>query len=105
MLDVKATDLRSCFILSTIACGLITLSASAALAALNCNEYFHNPDGSWSPTHPIVIVGLTGQRTVMPGDKFCQNMLGLYGRIASSLNASCRSERRFVGPRNIPRMP
>jgi hypothetical protein len=105
MVDVKAKDLRLCFIPSVIACVLIALGNSGALAAPNCAEFFYNSDGSWSPTHPIVIGSPTGQTQMMPSDKFRPDMPGLGGRIANSLNASCRYSRTFVGPQNIPKVP
>jgi len=106
MLDVKAAaGLRACFFLGAIACASGALSTSAALAAPNCTDFFFNSDGSWSPTHPILIAGPTSQTQVMPSDKFRPGMPGLGGRIAASLNASCRYARTSVGPRNIPKVP
>jgi hypothetical protein len=105
VLDTKAFDLRVCLFPGAIACVLGAFSAPAASAAPNCAEFFYNSDGSWSPTHPIVIAGPTSQTQVMPSDKFRPDMPGLGGRIAASLNANCREAKASVGARNIPRIP
>ena len=76
----------------------------AALAAPNCTDFFYNMDGSWSPTHPIMIVSPASQTMIVPADKFRRGMPGLAGRIAASLSANCR----FMVPsteRRIPRVP
>jgi hypothetical protein len=76
----------------------------AALAAPNCTNFFYNMDGSWSPTHPIMIAGPTSQTMIVPADEFRRGMPGLPGRIAASLSANCR----FMVPsteRRIPRVP
>jgi hypothetical protein len=71
MLNVKAAvGRRACFFLGAIACASGALSTSAALAAPNCTDFFFNSDGSWSPTHPILIAGPTSQTQVTPSDKF-----------------------------------
>jgi hypothetical protein len=79
-------------------------TTQAALAAPDCTNFFYNMDGSWSPTHPIVIASPTSQTMIVPADKFRRGMPGLAGRIAASLNANCR----FMVPsteRRIPRVP
>lgn len=76
-----------------------------AFAAPNCNNFFSNADGSWSPTHPIVIAGPSSQTVITPSDKFQSWMPGLSGRIARSLNVNCRYQRAQIGVRNIPRIP
>jgi hypothetical protein len=79
-------------------------TTQAALAAPDCTNFFYNMDGSWSPTHPIVIASPTSQTMIVPADKFRRGMPGLAGRIAGSLNANCR----FMVPsteRRIPRVP
>jgi hypothetical protein len=103
--DTKVSNLRVCLFLGAIACVLGASSTPAARAAPNCAEFFYNSDGSWSPTHPIVIAGPTSQTQVMPSDKFRPDMPGLGGRIAASLNANCREAKAFVGARNIPKIP
>ncbi len=82
-------------------CGVTT----PALAAPNCNSFFSNADGSWSPTHPIVIAGPASQAVITPSDKFQSWMPGLAGRIARSLNVHCRYQRAQIGVHNIPRIP
>jgi hypothetical protein len=106
MRDVKAAaSLRTCFVLSAIGCVLGALTTSSALAAQNCTNFFYNSDDSWSPTHPILFEGPTSRTQVMPSDKFRTGMPGIGGRIAASLNASCRYARTSAGPRNIPKVP
>ena len=106
MRDVKAAaGLWVRFILSAIACVLGALATSATLAAPNCANFFYNSDDSWSPTHPILFEGPTSRTQVMPSDKFHSGMPGIGGRIAASLNASCRYARTSAGPRNIPKVP
>jgi hypothetical protein len=105
MREIKVVKaFRVTFILTAIGV-VFTATGSAALAAPNCAEFFSNADGSWSPTHPILIAGATSQTQIMPSDKFRPGMPGLAGRIAASLNHNCRYARSPSGPRNIPRVP
>lgn len=84
----------------------VTLAGtSAAMADPNCNEFFSNSDGSWSPSHPIVIGGPTSQTQIGPSDRFRTGDPGLGGRIARSLNAHCRQGAAAVRPLGIPRTP
>ena len=52
---------------ASAAASLIVLGAavftgiSAAQAEPNCNGFFNNPDGSWTPTHIIVVGSPTSQ--------------------------------------------
>lgn len=78
---------------------------SATMAEPNCNEFFSNSDGSWSPSHPIVITGPTSQTQVGPGDHFRAGDPGLGGRIAHSLDVHCRLGATAVRPLGIPRVP
>ncbi|WP_213775938.1 hypothetical protein [Bradyrhizobium sp. dw_78] len=82
----------------------LSAMASPAHAQANCSEFFYNMDGSWSPTHPIVIAGPTSETTVVPSDKFRPGMPGLAGRIGAYLNSRCGNMRMTTGHR-IPRVP
>ncbi|WP_157809918.1 hypothetical protein [Bradyrhizobium canariense] len=81
-------------------CGM----TSSAQAAPNCSEFFYNMDGSWSPTHPIMMTSPTAETMVGPSDKFRPGMPGLAGRIGGYLNVHCRNMGLSTGPR-IPRSP
>ena len=84
--------------------GLTLCDDAVALAAPSCTDFFYNMDGSWSPTHPIMIASPASQTMIVPAHKFRRGMPGLAGRIAASLSANCR----FMGPsteRRIPRVP
>jgi hypothetical protein len=106
MLDVKyLTRLRALHRTAAIGFVLAGLGSSAALAAPNCAEFFSNSDGSWSPTHPIIVAGPASETRIMPSDRFSVGMPGLSGRIAASLNANCRNEKMPSVLRRIPRVP
>jgi hypothetical protein len=75
------------------------------MAEPNCNEFFSNSDGSWSPSHPIVIGGPTSQTQIGPSDHFRARDPGLGGRIARSLDVHCRLGATAVRPLGIPRVP
>jgi hypothetical protein len=73
-------------------------------AAPNCSNFFYNMDGSWSPTHPIMMASPTTETMVGPGDKFRPGMPGSAGRIGGYLTTHCRNMSLSAGQR-IPRIP
>jgi hypothetical protein len=77
---------------TSLALGVVAMGwiSSAAVALPDCHNFFYNPDGSWSPTHNIVIASPTSQTLVGPNDRFRAGMPGLAGRIGASLTANCR---------------
>jgi hypothetical protein len=75
------------FALGVVAMGWIS---SAAFALPDCHSFFYNPDGSWSPTHNIVMAGPTSQTLIGPTDRFRAGMPGMAGTIGASLNTNCR---------------
>ena len=106
MLDVKyLTRPRVLHGVTAIGFAFAALGSPAALAAPTCAEFFSNSDGSWSPTHPIIVAGPASETRIMPSDRFRADMPGLAGRIAASLNANCRNEKMPSVLRRIPRVP
>jgi hypothetical protein len=79
--------------------------ATPALAIPNCNDFFFNPDGSWSPTHPILVAGRSWQTQLLPSDKLRSELPGVQGHIARYLNTRCRFVRSRVSPHRIPMIP
>jgi len=105
MPDVQAR-LRIYAALSVIMSGASLLGgASAASAAANCSNFFSNADGSWTPTHPILMAGPTSQTPLEPGDRLRAGAPSLGGRIGRYLDTHCRSSRAAVGPGRIPTVP
>jgi hypothetical protein len=78
--------------------------ATSAQAAPSCTDFFYNMDGTWSPTHPIMMAGPTSETTIGPGEKFRRGMPGLGGRLGFYLDTHCPNMRLPVG-RSIPRVP
>jgi hypothetical protein len=78
---------------------------STALAAPNCNGFFSNSDGSWTPTHPILIGTPTSQTQIGPGDRLRAGAPGLSGRIGRYLDVHSRLGATAVQPLRIPKMP
>ncbi len=39
--------------------------STQAFAQPDCTKFFHNPDGSWSPTLPIMMEGSNGTNTMI----------------------------------------
>jgi hypothetical protein len=97
-------NLRFCMTLGAIALATCALG-STALAAPNCSDFFSSSDGSWTPTHQILIAGPVSQTLVGPGNRFRAGAPGLSGRIGRYLDARCRFSRASVGPRGIPANP
>jgi hypothetical protein len=105
MPDLQAT-LRAYAAFSVIMSGASLLcGVSTALAAPNCSNFFSNADGSWTPTHPILMAGQTSQTRLEPGDRLRAGAPGLSGRIGRYLDTHCRSSRAAVGPGRIPTVP
>src|ERR1700744_2860187 len=78
---------------------------SAAQAEPNCNGFFNNPDGSWTPTHIIVVGSPTSQTQVGPGDRLIAGTPGVKGRLGSYLDIHCRLGGNAVRPIGIPKIP
>jgi hypothetical protein len=78
---------------------------SAAQAEPNCNGFFNNPDGSWTPTHIIVVGSPTSQTQVGPGDRLIAGTPGVKGRLGNYLDTHCRLGGNAVRPIGIPRVP
>jgi hypothetical protein len=90
-----------CLVFGMMAAGAI----SPASAMPNCTDYFPNPDGSWSPTHPILVASPSSQTQLLPSDKLRSDLPGVRGRFSRYLNARCRFVRPSVGPQRIPLNP
>jgi hypothetical protein len=103
MPDIRR-HLRSIIASVVIALGSSALG-TAAFAGANCSEFFSNSDGSWSPTHPIVLASPTSQAIIGPSDRFRAGVPGMSGRIGRYLDVRCRPSRAAVGVRAIPRTP
>jgi hypothetical protein len=97
-------SLRFGMALGAMALGSCALG-STALAEPNCSNFFSSSDGSWTPTHQILMAGPVSQTLVGPGDRFRAGAPGLGGRIGRYLDAHCRFSRASVGPRGIPANP
>jgi hypothetical protein len=98
--------LRVLAMLGAIALGADAIGGvSAALAAPNCSNFFSNADGSWTPTHPILMAGPASQTQLSPGDRLRAGAPGLGGRIGRYLDTHCRFARSAVGPGRIPLVP
>jgi hypothetical protein len=78
---------------------------SAALADPGCNSFFNNPDGSWTPTHPIMIGSPTSQTQLMPSDRLRAGAPGVRGRLGAFLDTHCRLGGNVVRAVGIPKMP
>ena len=81
------------------------VGTSAALADPGCNSFFNNPDGSWTPTHPILIGSPTSQTQIMPSDRLRAGAPGVSGRIGAFLDTHCRLGGNVIHPVRIPKMP
>jgi hypothetical protein len=72
---------------------LTVCGAPSASAMPACTDFFYNnADGSWSPTHLILMESPTSQTQLFPSDKLRAGMPGLSGRMGAYLNKNCRSE-------------
>ena len=61
-------------------------------AGLTCENFKHNPDGSWTPVRTVKIVGPNGTFTVEPGQKFrfqIQETTNYNVKIAETLDDNC----------------
>jgi hypothetical protein len=81
------------------------MGISTALAEPNCNGFFGNSDGSWTPTHPIMIGSPTAQTQLMPGERLHDGDPGVRGRVGHYLNVHCRLGGNTVRALGIPQMP
>ena len=79
--------------------------ASTAQAEPSCNDFFNNPDGSWTPTHIIVVGSPTSQTQVGPGDRLIAGTPGVKGRLGNYLDVHCRLGATVVRPLRIPKTP
>jgi hypothetical protein len=92
-------------LIALVSLGLSLFAMTPSARALpNCSEFFYNMDGTWSPTHPIMMAGPTSQTTIGPSDKLGPGMPGLAGRLGAYLNAKCAAMRPSAA-RSIPRLP
>jgi hypothetical protein len=62
-------------------------SVSSSATPLTCADFQHNPDGSWSPLHPVTINGVTMGG---PGVKFTVGVAFGGVDLAAALNNQCR---------------
>jgi len=92
---------RTAFVAAVVT-GCMAAGMSSASADVNCNEFFGNPDGSWTPTHPIVIGGPASPTQIGPSDRLSQGMPGFSGRLAHYLDVHCRLGGAAL---RIPKMP
>ena len=63
------------------------------LPGLSCDNFKQNPDGSWTPTRIVTIVGPNGPFTVEPGQIFRIQIEGTTNynvKIAETLDDQCR---------------
>lgn len=81
------------------------IGTPAALADPGCNGFFNNSDGSWSPTHPIMIGSPTAQTQLMPSDRLRPGAPGVYGRVGNYLDVHCRLGGNAGRASLIPRSP
>jgi hypothetical protein len=87
---MRAVLYASLFMSTCLAVCGISSSASAMPA---CTDFFYNnADGSWSPTHLILMGSPTSQTQLFPSDKLRAGMPGLAGRMGAYLNKTCRNE-------------
>lgn len=61
-------------------------SVSSSATPLTCADFQHNPDGSWSPLHPVTINGVTMGG---PGVKFTVGVAFGGVDLAAALNKQC----------------
>lgn len=73
-----------------------------SIAAPNCNGFFANSDGSWSPTHVFVIGGAASPTEINPTDRLRAGAPGFNGRLARYLDTHCRAGGAAL---RIPKMP
>jgi hypothetical protein len=81
------------------------IGTSTALAETGCNGFFNNSDGSWTPTHIIVLGSPTSQVQVGPNDRLRAGAPGLSGRLGYYLDVHCRLGATAPQPLRIPKMP
>lgn len=81
------------------------IGISTAVAETSCNGFFNNSDGSWTPTHPIMIGAPTSQTQLMPSDRLRDGDPGVKGSVAHFLNLHCRAGGITGRALNIPQMP
>lgn len=71
---------------------LLISSSSFAQTTLTCSDFVHNPNGSWSPKHPVVIQGGGGSISMSPGVSFNPGTQFMGLDLAAALNAQCGSQ-------------
>ncbi|WP_449409426.1 hypothetical protein [Methylobacterium komagatae] len=57
---------------------------------VNCSQFTHNPDGSWSVKQPIELFSETGRVRITPGPPFKPGMSFGGLDIAKMLDRQCR---------------
>lgn len=65
-------------------------SAYAQAPKLNCAQFNHNPNGSWSPTVPVTISGPNGSVQIGPGASFNPGAVMAGLDLAALLNEQCK---------------
>jgi hypothetical protein len=69
--------------------------STEAFAQPDCSKFFHNADGSWSPTLPIMMAGTNGANTIIsPETRFRAGTRSLPGLdLGRYLDTHCSNSR------------
>ena len=54
---------------------------------LSCSDFKHNPDGSWSPLHPVQV----GEDKMVPGASFREGVAMSGVDVGALLNQECKT--------------
>ncbi len=76
-----------------IICSALLVAPASAQQNL-CEDFQRNPDGSWSPTHPITIQDQNGGQILVPGMSFHSGEIFMGVDLAAALDQQCRKALR-----------
>jgi hypothetical protein len=73
----------------TLALPLASARATFKGPALSCADFHQNSDGSWSPTHTLLV----GTVAMSPGSRFQRGMKVFGSDLATTLTTKCLAQR------------
>jgi hypothetical protein len=73
-----------------IALILLPIPANAQTPQIDCSQFRHNDDGSWSPLVPVRITGPNGSVQIGPGVSFREGVAFMGIDLAALLDQQCR---------------
>ena len=67
----------------------ITVGQPAPVGPLTCGDFIRNPNGTWSPMHPVTIPGQSMAITIGPATELRPGPVFPGAQLAATLNANC----------------